>query len=163
MIKFTIAFLLLAAVACAPNKETVSIIKGDPGERGADGTSTACSISETENGLTYTCGDTSITLRNGYDGAAGVGEQGPRGDVGPAGPAGSGSEVTVTDYALATCTAIAGTIYYAKTNGTTRAFYTGSTCHSSTKTFELGEGDSYVVGTKKLAVYNSTGIKVLNF
>jgi hypothetical protein len=88
-----------------------------------------------------------------------MGPVGPQGAVGP-----SGSGATITTYTANSCTLIAGTAYYVKRNGSNNAFYTGSTCHSSTKVAEIGDDDSFWASANKLAVsINGGGVRVINF
>lgn len=104
----------------------------------------------------------------GPQGAAGAnGSPGPTGPQGPAGPQGltgpAGSSATIQVFTSSSCTLIA-TGYYAKAGSTNASIYTGSTCHSSTKVAEVGDGDSFWVGANKLAVdYDDFGLKVITF
>lgn len=108
------------------------------------------------------------------------GEQGPAGEPGPQGLPGEpgapgadgqngsdgedGTSASIVSYTSSSCTSIAGTAYYAKANGSTSGIYSASNCHSSTKVFELGEGDSVWLSANALAVkLMTTGIRVITF
>ncbi len=183
--------LCLFLAACSPAKDTLSIVNGAPGADGKDGLDgVSCTVAAHELGALLLCSDGSEVLvlnglngangadgsdglngadgqdgANGQDGADGqdgaVGATGPQGPQGPAGAA--GSTVTLTSYALSGCTALTGTLFYAKKDGSNRAFYTSASCHSSTKEYEMSEGHAFWVSSSKLAVYTDTGIRVINF
>lgn len=105
--------------------------------------------------------------QNGRDGAAGpIGPQdepgvGLPGPQDPPGEIAPGSGATITTYNTSTCTLIAGTTYYVKSD----SIYTGSTCNSNTKVAELdGADDTFWVGTNKWATQNNgNGIRVITF
>jgi hypothetical protein len=62
------------------------------------------------------------------------------------------------------CTAITGTNFFVKNNGTTSGIYSDSACPSNKKVFELGLGDSFWVSSTALAVkLSGPGIRVLFF
>lgn len=89
-----------------------------------------------------------------------VGPQGPQGLQGPAGGAGG----TIISYTSSSCTAIPGTSYFVKPNGTNFKVYTGSTCHSSTAVAEVDDGSSFWLSANKLAVdFGDTGLRVITF
>ncbi len=70
-IKVLIAMFLL--VACAPHTEVVDILKGEKGDRGADGQNAVpCSIEQTEGGLALSCGEQTFYLSNGTNGTSGT-------------------------------------------------------------------------------------------
>jgi hypothetical protein len=112
----------------------------------------------------------------GPQGAAGEqGEQGPVGPMGPQGPMGAQGEqglpgasgssgATITSYESNSCVKISGTSYFTKPNGQNSGIFTSSDCKSSSKAFELGEGDSMWLSADMLAVkLMSTGIRVIKF
>ncbi len=101
----------------------------------------------------------------GADGADG--EQGPQGPAGAdgidgvdgaQGPAGSGASILASS---SVCTSISGN-YYMKNN----VLYLeddSSLCDANHDKVELNNGDSVWISTNKLAVYNSTGLRVITF
>lgn len=132
-----------------------------------------------QNGLDGTNGQDGAVGETGPQGAVGpqgeVGPQGAQGEPGPTGPQGpqgpqgmtgdSGTSVTITSYTSSSCVKLTGTSYYVKSNGSTSGLYTSSNCHSSTKEFEMGEGDSMWVSSTQLAVklVNEAGLRVVKF
>lgn len=104
-----------------------------------------------------------------------AGEAGPIGPQGPTGPQGlpgvpgtngtNGSSATITSYTSSSCTLVVGTSYYVKSNGSNTGVYTSSSCSSSSKEFEMGEGDSMWLSTTQLAVklVDTNGIRVVKF
>lgn len=140
--------------------------RGIPGRRGP-------------RGLQGAVGPQGLVGATGPQGAAGaIGPQGPQGVAGPTGPQGpqgpqglqgtpgvaGSSGATIVTYTSSSCTHIAGSSYYVKPNGNNTKIYTSSSCSSSSSVEELGDGDSYWVGTNMLAVdYGDIGIKVITF
>lgn len=133
-------------------------------------------------------GDAGVQGEVGAQGPAGaageVGPQGEQGIAGPAGPAGpqgpqglqgiqglqgvAGSNAplsVITAYTSSSCVRVNNTSFFTKPNGSNSGIYSSSSCHSSSKEFELGEGDSMWVSSKALAVklVDTTGIRVIEF
>lgn len=132
------------------------------------GSLVACNGSNGLNGEQGQTGEQGPPGVAGPQGEPGVGIPGPTGPTGPTGPQGTpgaqgpaGEGATITVYNTNTCTLIAGTAYYTKSDN----IYTGSTCHSNTKVAELDGGDdTFWVSATKLAVENNgAGIRVISF
>lgn len=132
---------------------------GEDGEDGEDGQDGEQGIA----GEPGSAGPPGEAGPQGAPGPAGIpGPIGPQGPQGPQGIAGTpGSSVTITVYAVSSCTAIAGTIYYVKTDN----IYSNSTCSSSQKVAELtGGDDTFWVSANKLATEApNNSIRVINF
>lgn len=140
-------------------------------------------------GLAGADGKDGVDGKDGADGAQGVaGEQGPpgadgavgpqgpagaagvAGPVGPQGPAGpqgiqgpAGASATIVSYYGSSCQLIAGTSMYMKASGSNAAFYTSSSCHSSTKVVEISQGESYWASSNALAVWSGSSLRVITF
>lgn len=133
----------------------------------------ACNGANGLNGQSGTVGEPGpqgIQGEVGPQGEPGIGLAGPAGPAGTpgspgvTGPAGApGSSATITVYSSSNCTKIVGADYYTKVSGGNSSIYIGSTCQSSTKVFELGDGDSYWVGPTMLAVSQGNGLRVIKF
>lgn len=95
----------------------------------------------------------------GLPGPAGPpGPQGPQGATGAQGPAGSGASVTT--YSSNSCTAIAGTSYYAKSGDV----YDDNDCHSSDRVAQLNDtNETFWLSANKLAVNAGSSLRVLTF
>lgn len=92
------------------------------------------------------------------------GPTGPQGEQGLPGPQGEGTSVSIVSYTSSSCALIAGTSRYTKPSGSNSGIYTNNSCHSSSKEFELSQGDSFWVSADKLAVkLGTTGIRVISF
>ena len=78
MRKILLGLTIVGLVACGPKTENVSVISGDDGSDGLDGSS--CSTPQLENGAKITCGDGSFSyLFNGSsEGSGSNGEDGSR-------------------------------------------------------------------------------------
>jgi hypothetical protein len=129
--------------------------------------------------------------KDGVDGEAGlmgpqgeVGPQGPAGEqgvagpvgpMGPQGPAGAqgaqglpgatgSSGAIIKSYEDEKCVKIEGTSFFTKPNGKNSGIFKASDCKSSSKEFELGEGDSMWLSADTLAVkLMSTGLRTIKF
>jgi len=120
----------------------------------------------------------SLVACDGETGLSGIpGEVGPRGEIGPQGSAGEnglpgpvgpqglpGTNSSITSYTSNSCIQIEGTSYFTKPVGQGSGIYTSSNCHSSSKEFELGEGDSIWLASNVLGVkLLTTGLRVIKF
>lgn len=147
---FAVAGILLLIVGCAETNRLVTV-NGTQGPAGPQGAS--CTVVQSEGGAYIACSDeTSAFIANGTPGIEG-----------PQGPPGASQGAVLTMYALTSCTEIPGTSYWAKKNGSTVGFYNASFCSSSTKEFEMTEGDSLWVSSTALAVYLSGGFRLIEF
>ena len=122
------------------------------------------------NGANGLNGQDGLNGEDGEQGPAGLdGEVGPQGEQGESGPQGipgapGESGAFILAYTASSCIQIAGTFRFTKANGSTSGIYTSSTCHSSSKEFELGVGDSFWVSSNSLAVkLGTSGIRVITF
>lgn len=93
--------LLLLGPGCAPQSQTATVYKGDPGADGVNGKDgQGCSVVQIpvgdlvlpKGGAVVLCGHSSVLISNGADGLNGAkgdtGDQGLNGEVGPRGPKG---------------------------------------------------------------------------
>ena len=129
---------------------------GEDGERGATGAQGPQGIQ----GMVGPQGAPGAPGTNGMPGP--MGPQGPQGPQGMQGPAGS-SGATIAAYSASSCTLIAGTSTYVKANGSNYKLYTSSSCSSSSAFAEVSQGESYWVGSNKLAVWYETAMRVITF
>lgn len=143
---------------------------GQRGERGATG-------SQGPQGAQGAVGPKGLTGPQGVQGNVGPagaigpqgvqgipGQMGPQGLQGPQGLSGAaGSSATIKSYTASSCTLITGTSMYVKSNGYNFALYTSSSCNSSTKQYELSEGESIFVSSTSLAVWNDGSLRVITF
>lgn len=148
----------LGALLSCSDETSVIISNGSDGSNGTNGQDgTSCSVESTTGGALITCGDTSASILNGTDGVNGAdGQDGSDGS--------DGGSLSVTDYSAVSCTSIAGTSYYVKkTGGNNFAIYTSSSCSSSSKEFEVSQGEAHVLGLKILAVWTESALRIFNF
>lgn len=104
---------------------------------------TSCSVEQTENGATITCGESVAYLTNGLDGSSG--------------------SISVATYSANNCTAIAGSALYVKKTGSNNyGIYTGSTCASNTKSFEVAQGEAHQLANKVIGLWATNGLVVYN-
>lgn len=151
--------LMVAALAACAETSQEALVRGLPGKDGTNGT--ACTISQQEGGALLSCTDeTSFFVHNGTDGQDGAdGQDGTNGQDGLDGL--DGTIVSLATYSVSSCMPIAGTSYYAKKTGTSIAFYISSAC-SGSKSFEMTAGDSFWVSSTALAVYLTSGLRVID-
>lgn len=112
---------------------------------------------------------------NGKDGTQGpqglagaVGPQGEPGIPGPIGPTGatgpSGTGATISNYSSSGCSSVNGSSVFVKSTGNNNfGLYSSSNCASNTKTAEISEGESYWTASNQLAVWSSSGLRVITF
>lgn len=138
---------------------------GQRGERGYTG-------SQGPRGLQGEVGPRGLSGPMGLQGPVGpagmIGPQGVQGIAGPIGPKGdtgaSGSGAVIRSYSGNSCTLLTGTSMYVKGTGSNNfGLYTSSSCHSSSKEFEVSDGESYWVSSSSLAVWNDGSLRVITF
>jgi len=129
---------------------------GQDGQDGRDG-------EQGPQGLAGHVGPQGAVGANGLPGPTGAtGAQGLQGIQGLPGEDGSGASIVA--YTLSSCVAIANTTRFTKPTGSNSGIYTNCNCTSSSKEFELGQGDSFWVSNTSLAVkLGTTGIRVITF
>ncbi len=187
--------ILLTCIQCSPDQEVVQIYKGEKGDSGTTCFLSVMQPSEESlGGALITCGDSvafvsngtsGLNGTNGSDGADGLSAYelwlqdgnegtlsefldsliGADGQDGSDGSDGQDASATITSYTSSSCTAVSGTSFYVKSNGSTTGVYDHSSCHSSDKEFEMGEGDSMWLSSSLLAVklVDTNGIRVIKF
>ncbi len=149
-------------ISCAQRTDEVTVTGKDglPGAPGIDGAQGPAG----ENGAP------------GESIAGPQGEQGPQGSPGADGSDGadgspgtpgadgaSGAVASIVDYSGQTCQAITGTASYIKLSQTNAGIYSSSNCASNTKFAQVSQGESYWVGPKSLAVWDSNSVQVITF
>ncbi len=167
--RYLVLVASLGLMACAPDKEIVSVIKGDPGQDGINGTS--CSAYQTEGGAVLLCANgEEVFVSNGAPGPQGPqgipgidGEDGEAGEDGQPGEDGSAASVTLLDYSANSCTKILDTDAYVKKNGSNYRLYSHSSCHSSTLFAEVSQGEAYWVSATALATHADSKLRVIYF
>lgn len=141
--------------------------RGERGERGSQG----------PQGIQGLVGPRGLQGLQGIQGPMGqpgdIGPQGIQGVAGPIGPQGiqgpqgqtgaAGSSATIKSYTGSSCTLITGSSMYVKASGYNFGLYTSSNCHSSTKEYEVSQGESYFAASNVLAIWNDGTLRVITF
>lgn len=131
-----------ALITCS-NGTSAELLNGSTGQAG-----TGCSVAEIVNGAAITCGSSSVSV---YNGEAGT-------------PGSNAPSSTITTYSNNVCTLIAGTNKYVKNSNNNTSLYSSSSCNNNTKFAQVSQGESYWVGPRDLAIYNSSNsIRVIHF
>lgn len=158
-------------IACngAQGIQGIQGIQGERGEVGAQGPQGVPGIMGPQ-GLQGAQGQAGSPGPQGIPGPVGpIGPQGPQGQqgiqglTGPQGPAGASSLISITTLPTSGCVLVTGTIYYVKFNGSNSGVYTSSSCSSSSKVEEVGEGDSFWLAARILGVFSNGSFRVINF
>lgn len=132
--------------------ESFEVCNGVAGLNGADG----------QNGMDGQDGQDGTDGVDGVDGQDGA--DGAAGSPGSQGPAGSpGTTVSIVSYTSSSCSSLGGGLY-TKPNGSNTGVYSSSSCHSSSKIYELDEGESVWLNANTLAVKLSpSGLRTITF
>ena len=140
MKKLLILGATLSLMACAPDKEIVEVVKGDPG--------VSCTAQEVLGGIEISCENGTFLVSNGQDGVDG--QDGLDGKDGENGSAGTLSEVE-----LSGCTSIRDGLHAKAQGSGSLKLYSNSNCSGSGVETLSSTNEVYVFPNGDLLLFQS--------